>query len=103
MHFSDSLGCSQLTVGIHLQSSSTTYRPDIDCLRAFAVLSVVGYVFFVISGFLIAHIIHSEAEAGLFSLVGLYERRVRRILPALITADGSIALDRSGSESTPPR
>jgi peptidoglycan/LPS O-acetylase OafA/YrhL len=75
-----------------------SYRPDIDCLRAIAVLSVIGFhwnippfsggyvgvdVFFVISGFLITRIIHCEMAGGKFSFVHFYERRVRRILPAL--------------------
>ncbi|GLH81907.1 acyltransferase [Bradyrhizobium sp. SSBR45G] len=77
--------------------SSTDYRPDIDCLRAFAVLSVIAFhddispfrsgyvgvdVFFVISGFLITRIIHDEARAGTFSFAAFYRRRARRILPA---------------------
>ena len=75
------------------------YRPDIDGLRAVAVLAVVlfhgkvellsgGYagvdVFFVISGFLITSIILSKWEAGKFSLMDFYIRRVRRLLPALL-------------------
>jgi peptidoglycan/LPS O-acetylase OafA/YrhL len=74
------------------------YRPDIDGLRAFAVLLVVlhhysvpgfrgGFVgvdvFFVISGFLIAAHIDADIRAGRFSLRAFYERRIRRILPAL--------------------
>jgi len=74
------------------------YRPDIDGLRAFAVLSVVlyhafpsvvqgGYVgvdiFFVISGFLISSILFKELREDRFSLTAFYERRVRRIFPAL--------------------
>lgn len=74
------------------------YRSDIDGLRAVAVLPVVlfhakipgfggGYVgvdvFFVISGFLITSIIHREIENNQFSLIHFYERRARRILPAL--------------------
>ncbi|ABS63562.1 acyltransferase 3 [Parvibaculum lavamentivorans DS-1] len=73
------------------------YRPDIDGLRALAVLPVVlfhagvplfsgGYVgvdvFFVISGFLITGIIKTEIDAGRFSIIRFYERRARRILPA---------------------
>ena len=76
------------------------YRPDIDGLRAIAVLSVIifhfynsilpsGYVgvdiFFVISGFLITAIILKEHEAGEFSFVKFYLRRIRRIFPALFT------------------
>lgn len=75
-----------------------TYRPEIDGLRAIAVLPVImfhagfsqmsgGYVgvdvFFVISGFLITGILARELDAGRFSLLGFYERRARRILPAL--------------------
>ena len=74
------------------------YRADIDGLRAIAVLAVVlfhlklevfsgGYVgvdvFFVISGFLITSIIRREIELGEFSFAGFYERRFRRILPAM--------------------
>lgn len=76
------------------------YRRDIDGLRAIAVSAVVvnhafpgvlpgGYVgvdvFFVISGFLITTIIARELDEGCFSLVAFYERRARRIFPALFT------------------
>lgn len=75
------------------------YRPDIDGLRAVAIIPVVafhaglpgiegGYVgvdiFFVISGFLIAGLLQREILDGSFSIFGFYERRIRRILPALI-------------------
>lgn len=75
------------------------YRPDIDGLRAIAVLSVIvfhfadrqlpgGYrgvdIFFVLSGYLITQIIHGEILARRFTLRGFYERRVRRIVPALL-------------------
>jgi peptidoglycan/LPS O-acetylase OafA/YrhL len=74
------------------------YRPEIDGLRAIAVIPVILFhagfsyfkggfvgvdVFFVISGYLITTIILSEMEQGTFSLVRFYERRARRILPAL--------------------
>ena len=74
------------------------YRPEIDGLRSVAVLPVIlfhagfslfsgGYVgvdvFFVISGYLITTILISERENGTYSLLGFYERRARRILPAL--------------------
>lgn len=75
------------------------YRPDIDGLRAVAVVSVVIFhafpaffpggfvgvdVFFVISGFLITQIILREQGAGRFSFLSFYARRIRRILPALL-------------------
>jgi peptidoglycan/LPS O-acetylase OafA/YrhL len=74
------------------------YRPEINGLRSFAVLPVIffhagfslfsgGYVgvdvFFVISGFLITTIILEEMRVGRFSIINFYERRARRILPAL--------------------
>lgn len=74
------------------------YRKEIDGVRALAVLSVIffhaglpwfdgGYVgvdiFFVISGYLITSILKEDIQAGRFSLVDFYERRARRILPAL--------------------
>jgi len=73
------------------------YRADVDGLRALAVLPVLffhadlgftgGYVgvdiFFVISGFLITGLILKDLEAGQFHIVRFWERRVRRIIPAL--------------------
>ncbi|EBU2901321.1 acyltransferase, partial [Salmonella enterica] len=74
------------------------YRPDIDGLRAIAVLSVVifhyfpsilpgGFVgvdiFFVISGYLITSIILKSASSNSFSYVEFYKRRILRIFPAL--------------------
>jgi peptidoglycan/LPS O-acetylase OafA/YrhL len=74
------------------------YRPEIDGLRAVAVLPVMLFhaglgafaggfvgvdVFFVISGYLITSIILAELEQGCFSIKRFYERRARRILPAL--------------------
>jgi len=74
------------------------YRSEIDGLRALAVLPVIffhagidffkgGYIgvdiFFVISGYLITSIILREINQGKFSILNFYERRARRILPAL--------------------
>ena len=74
------------------------YRREIDGLRAVAVLPVILFhagfesfsggfvgvdVFFVISGYLITTIILADKEQGTFSLLHFYERRARRILPAL--------------------
>ncbi|MBB4080216.1 peptidoglycan/LPS O-acetylase OafA/YrhL [Lewinella aquimaris] len=74
------------------------YRPEIDGLRALAVVPVIlfhagfmvcsgGFVgvdmFFVISGYLITTIIATELDKGTFSIINFYERRARRILPAL--------------------
>jgi peptidoglycan/LPS O-acetylase OafA/YrhL len=75
------------------------YRPDIDGLRTLAVIPVIlfhagaswlpgGFVgvdiFFVISGYLISSIIFREVKAGQFSFLRFYERRLRRIIPALL-------------------
>lgn len=79
--------------------SAPAYRPDIDGLRALAVLSVVVYhvspqllsggflgvdIFFVISGYLISLIVFRDLVCGEFSFSRFYARRVRRIFPALI-------------------
>ena len=81
------------------------YRPEIDGLRAIAVSSVIFYhaqinifgtkifeggfigvdIFFVISGYLITSIIYKEIKSdGNFSFAYFYQRRIRRILPALL-------------------
>jgi hypothetical protein len=78
--------------------NSLKYRPDLDGLRALAVIAVIifhcysfaipsGYVgvdiFFVISGFLITKIILKDQQLGNFSFAKFYLRRIRRIFPAL--------------------
>jgi peptidoglycan/LPS O-acetylase OafA/YrhL len=77
----------------------TPYRSDLDGLRAIAVLAVIVYhlspkllpggylgvdIFFVLSGYLITNIIWREALLREFSIARFYERRVRRIMPALL-------------------
>ena len=75
------------------------YRPDIDGLRALAVIGVILFhadlgldggfvgvdVFFVISGFLITSLILKDLKSNQFSILGFWERRARRIFPALFT------------------
>ncbi|HEX2790792.1 MAG TPA: acyltransferase family protein [Steroidobacteraceae bacterium] len=83
------------------------YRPDIDGLRALAVAMVIAYhalpkvrgagfigvdVFFVISGYLITQIILAGLQAGTFSLGAFYQRRVRRIVPALLVVIAASAV-----------
>ena len=78
-------------------SDGRSYRPDIDGIRAIAILSVVLYhagvpllsggftgvdIFFVISGYLIGGHIYSELRTGRFSYLRFYQRRAKRILPA---------------------
>ena len=79
-------------------------RPDIDGLRAVAVLAVVFYharfgcpggyvgvdVFFVISGFLITKLIWKDLESGKFSFAHFWERRARRIAPAVVVVTTAV-------------
>jgi peptidoglycan/LPS O-acetylase OafA/YrhL len=89
--------------GFAFQSSlarSSQYRADVDGLRALAILAVVFYhaklfrctggyigvdIFFVISGYLITSLILRDLDNGTFSFAAFYERRIRRIFPALFT------------------
>lgn len=86
-------------VTIPLSSDTSTYRPDIDGLRAVAVVAVLMFhtiptivpggfvgvdIFFVVSGFLITSLIAADMRAGTFSVLSFYDRRIRRIMPALI-------------------
>jgi peptidoglycan/LPS O-acetylase OafA/YrhL len=79
----------------------SAYRPEIDGLRGIAILSVIAYhfgfrhsaggfvgvdVFFVISGFLITLIILRALDSRDFTLGWFWERRIRRIFPALIVS-----------------
>ena len=76
-----------------------SYRPDIDGLRAIAVLSVILFhinkeilsggfigvdIFFVISGYLITLHIFNDLGKGHFSLIEFYRRRIKRIAPAML-------------------
>lgn len=91
-------GAASQTASHH--QSGANYRPDIDGLRAIAILPVLFYhagfslfgggfvgvdVFFVVSGFLITSLILPEVLQGKFSITHFYERRIRRIFPALFT------------------
>jgi peptidoglycan/LPS O-acetylase OafA/YrhL len=90
-----------------MSEGANGYRSDIDGLRAVAVASVVFYhagvpflpggfvgvdVFFVISGYLITRIIAREIAEGRFSILTFYERRTRRIFPALFAMLGACVL-----------
>lgn len=87
------------SIGTPNAAHGSGYRPEIDGLRALAVLPVLFFhagftqwfgggfvgvdVFFVISGYLITSILLGEMKSGKFSILRFYERRARRILPAL--------------------
>jgi peptidoglycan/LPS O-acetylase OafA/YrhL len=88
-----------MTISTLKNDQHSKYRPDIDGLRAIAVLLVVGFhafpewvkggfigvdIFFVISGFLISSIIITNLRNDKFSISDYYLRRVRRIFPALL-------------------
>jgi peptidoglycan/LPS O-acetylase OafA/YrhL len=84
-----------------------TYRPDIDGLRAVAVVLVIAYhlqtifshggfigvdIFFVISGFLITSILIRDLDQGRYSITEFYVRRIRRIAPALLVVFAAITV-----------
>ncbi len=96
-----------MNTNLDLSRPALGYRPEIDGLRAFAVLSVCLFhaglpwvsggfigvdVFFVISGYLITGIIQSNLAAGTFSIADFYARRARRILPALFVVLAACSL-----------
>ena len=82
-----------------MKPATLGYRPELDGIRAIAVLAVIlfhaGYtsfsggfvgvdIFFVISGYLITNILCADLEQGSFSIGRFYQRRIRRIAPALL-------------------
>ena len=88
-------------------NSKLAYRPEIDGLRTVAVVAVIMFhlnhewllggflgvdVFFVISGFLITSIIHSQLTENSFSLFDFWKRRVKRLFPALLTVVCTVLL-----------
>jgi peptidoglycan/LPS O-acetylase OafA/YrhL len=92
---------------VDARPASPGYLPFIDGLRAIAVLGVIGFhfnvggitggyvgvdVFFVLSGFLITNLIDTRLRTRSFSFAQFYERRARRILPALLVTGFSSAL-----------
>ena len=96
------MGCARVSSS---RTDRLPYRADIDGLRTLAVLPVIAFhaglgldggyvgvdVFFVISGYLITSLIVLDLKNGRFSLLGFYERRARRILPALFVMMGVTA------------
>lgn len=94
------MGARRGTSAMLTRRTALEYRPDIDGMRGIAVLAVIWFhtglpgmaggfvgvdIFFVISGYLIASIIHRDVADGRFSFAYFYERRFRRIAPALVT------------------
>lgn len=99
MAISDLVGGRETTRPESEGLAHPAYRPDIDGLRAIAILSVVGFhvsptrisggfvgvdIFFVISGFLISSIIFRNFSTVGFSYKAFYSRRIKRIFPALL-------------------
>ncbi len=92
---------SQPIIGaVHNGGITSRYRSDVDGLRAIAICSVVAFhagstlfsggfagvdIFFAISGYLIGGLIYRDVRNGTFSYAAFYQRRAKRILPALFT------------------
>jgi peptidoglycan/LPS O-acetylase OafA/YrhL len=95
------LATASLTSGVDSSSrQGHVYRSDIDGLRAIAIIAVVAFharlpffsggfvgvdIFLVISGYLIGSLVYREVRAANFRFLRFYERRAKRILPALLT------------------
>lgn len=99
LDFQKELDAPQETNISQLTQLHPAYRPDIDGLRAIAILCVLIFhafpsfirggfigvdIFFVISGYLISFIIFRNVEANSFSFLDFYARRIRRIFPSLV-------------------
>ena len=107
VHAADPPTVRARAVAMPLAARVARYRPDVDGLRAVAVVSVIAYhafpgvlpggflgvdVFFVISGYLITQLILRDMQERSFSLAEFYRRRARRILPALLLVLAASAL-----------
>jgi len=107
VHAADAPPVSARAAAMPMAARVARYRPDIDGLRAGAIVCVIVYhafpgvlpggflgvdVFFVISGYLITQLILKELHERSFSLAGFYRRRARRILPALLVVLAASAL-----------
>lgn len=107
VHAADAPMVRARAAAMPIPASVARYRPDIDGLRAVAIVSVIVYhalpgvlpggflgvdVFFVISGYLITQLILKQMHEQSFSLAEFYRRRARRILPALLVVLAASAL-----------
>jgi peptidoglycan/LPS O-acetylase OafA/YrhL len=107
VHAADPAMARARAAAMPMAAQVARYRPDIDGLRAVAVVSVIVYhafpsvlpggylgvdVFFVISGYLITQLILKDVDEHRFSVVEFYRRRARRILPALLVVLAASAL-----------